>query len=369
MTRLPPDEDAAGSGLGPGLGSGLGPGLGRGALGALMPMHLWTDRTGVIRGAGPALIRMCPQVRLVGAPLLDLFELRLPATVTRPTDLVSGAGGRVQLALRRPPHTRLRGLAVALFRPAGVFLNLSPGISIAQAVADHGLSLRDFAPSDPTVDLLYLLEAHAAILAESRSLNRRLAEARAEAEQMAATDPLTGLRNRRAFDEELAALIRRGEEFALLHVDLDHFKQANDTHGHAAGDLVLRHVADILGQQTRGRDMAARVGGDEFMLLLRDCARPDAVDPVAARILSRLETPLALGPAEWRASVSIGSTHTLNYARPAPDLLLRDADQALYASKRAGRGRHTRFAPPVAEAPAAGAEACRGSAPLRRLAR
>ncbi|MCC6007452.1 MAG: GGDEF domain-containing protein [Rhodobacteraceae bacterium] len=321
------------------------PALGRSALGALMPMHLWLDREGTIRGAGPTLCRMRSGMRLIGRPVFEVFEPRLPADARLPADLVSGAGGRVQLRFRAQPRTLLRGLAVPVTRPGGVFINLSPGISVAAAVADHALTLRDFAPSDPSVDLLYLIEAHAAILAESRSLNQRLAEARAEAEQMAATDPLTGLRNRRAFDTELAALLRRGEDFGLLHVDLDDFKQVNDTLGHAAGDEVLRHVAAVLAQETRGRDLAARVGGDEFMLLLRDCGQPEAVVPVAERILARLDPPLRLGRSEWRVTASIGGTHTLHYTRPEPDKLLRDADHALYASKHAGRARHTLFVP------------------------
>jgi diguanylate cyclase (GGDEF)-like protein len=89
---------------------------------------------------------------------------------------------------------------------------------------------------------------------------------------------LTGLANRRAMDTELRLLLDDPKaEFALLHLDLDFFKQVNDTHGHAAGDHVLSEVSKILREDLRGLDMAARVGGDEFLVVLRDTVSEEAI--------------------------------------------------------------------------------------------
>lgn len=143
----------------------------------------------------------------------------------------------------------------------GAFLNLSFGIGVAEAVRRHALTVEDFAATDLTVEMLYLVEAKTAVMDELRNLNRRLQGAKVAAEEQALTDQLTGLRNRRALDLQMKALIRLGASFGLMHIDLDFFKQVNDTLGHAAGDHVLREVARVLTQETRATDMAARVGG------------------------------------------------------------------------------------------------------------
>src|SRR5690606_25524563 len=128
------------------------------------------------------------------------------------------------------------------------------GIAAAEAVRRHALSNADFAPTDLTVELLYLTEVKAAVMSELAALNQRLQDSRREAEAQALTDPLTGLANRRAFEKGLAEAVdmaRRGQGFVLMHLDLDYFKTVNDTLGYAAGDHVLAEVAHALRAETR----------------------------------------------------------------------------------------------------------------------
>jgi diguanylate cyclase (GGDEF)-like protein len=225
-------------------------------------------------------------------------------------------------------------------------INLSFGIGVTEAVRRHGLTEVDFAPTDLTVEMLYLAEAKSAVVGELRDLNLRLQGAKIAAEEQALTDTLTGLRNRRALDIALGELTRHGHAFGLMHIDLDFFKQVNDTLGHAAGDHVLRVVARILTAQTRSSDTVARVGGDEFVVILPEMSDTARLGQVARRIIENLTQPIYFEGQSCRISASIGVTVSTFYPSPQADRMLSDADDALYASKRAGRGRAQFFTPP-----------------------
>lgn len=160
-------------------------------------------------------------------------------------------------------------------------------------------------------------------------------------EQTARTDALTGLSNRRAFDAELPVFLERaraiGAGLALLAIDLDHFKPVNDTLGHAAGDFVLREVGRILREKTRKTDLACRLGGDEFMVLLSDITAESARVPAEA-------LRAAIGSFEHPGNdQGIRITTTMGGTLYRPNESLEDfmhrADEALYAAKRAGRNR------------------------------
>ncbi len=171
------------------------------------------------------------------------------------------------------------------------------------------------------IDLIELLEA-----------NRRLA----------LHDGLTNLLNRRAFDESLERAVsqtsRAGQPLSLLMIDLDHFKQLNDTYGHAAGDVALQAAAAEILLQVRGGDMAARYGGEEFAIIL-----PDTDGPAAFRMAERVrkalsERPIKVGDEQIRITGSCGVSATdLGYS--TPETLIHSADEALYASKETGRNR------------------------------
>ena len=318
-------------------------------LGALMPMFLWLDGRGRVLAAGPTLHKICGRALRPGVPVFELIEITRPQRISGMADLRGHGQRRLHLALRARPRTGLRGIAVPLGPKAedGMLLNLSFGLTVAEAVRAHALTDGDFAPTDLTVEMLYLIEAKSAVMGELRGLNLRLERAHRSAMAEALTDPLTGLANRRALELALEAAAQSGGRdetappFALAHLDLDFFKQVNDTHGHAAGDAVLTEVARILQAETREHDLVARVGGDEFVLVLRAMTDPDALEALGQRIIARLEAPVPVGDALARISGSLGVVISVDYPVAEPERMLADADRALYASKHAGRSRVT----------------------------
>lgn len=299
-------------------------------------MFLWVAPDGMIREAGPTLRKVAAGRALVGARFAECFRPRRAADRGF-EDFSRSFGERLFLHFAEPPCTQMRGVVVPLAAGQGAIVNLSFGHAVTQAVRDHDLTDADFAATDLTVDLLFLAEAKTAVMAELRDLNRRLQGAKSAAEEQALTDTLTGLRNRRAMDEVLAATIHTGQPFALMHLDLDFFKQVNDTLGHAAGDHVLREVARVLVEEARTSDTIARVGGDEFVIIMPGLADEARLGAVADRILARLAQPIDYQGAPCRVAGSIGMTLSSLYPRPDADRMLVDADRALYASKHRGR--------------------------------
>jgi diguanylate cyclase (GGDEF)-like protein len=315
--------------------------VGAGALGRLMPMYIWVTPTGLIRAIGPTMAKLCSRSP-VGGRFVDWFEVTKPRVLRSMADVQALEGQRILLTLSESA-TALRGQVQALDGGQGWILNLSFGIAVAEAVREHRLTNADFAPTDLTVELLYLTEVKSAVTNELGAMLKRLEAARAASEAQAMTDPLTGLANRRAFEAELARACglaaRGGGAFALLHLDLDYFKTVNDTMGHAAGDAVLVAVADILREETRQSDMVARVGGDEFVILLMGERDADHVCRTGRRFISELERPILFENRPCRISGSIGVSLSVAHAGPDPETLLAEADAALYEAKRAGKGR------------------------------
>lgn len=154
--------------------------------------------------------------------------------------------------------------------------------------------------------------------------------------QLALTDSLTGLQNRRAFDSELAVAVARAERYqrdlSLMLLDLDHFKILNDTYGHPAGDAVLRAVARVLIEKSRRIDMVARIGGEEFALILSDTP-----SSAALRLAERLRQAISNASSDSIAFSASFGVASLQDTESKPEALLKAADKALYAAKDAGR--------------------------------
>ena len=162
--------------------------------------------------------------------------------------------------------------------------------------------------------------------------------------ELSSRDPLTGLANRRQFELTLASEVdrvaRAGEPALVLMIDIDHFKKVNDAHGHPAGDSVLKSVAHVLHECIRPMDMVARFGGEEFAMILPNCA-PSFAQAVAERIRKRVyrqTIPLPTGQ-DVRVSVSIGGAFAPQWVRSSALLWVERADQHLYRAKSEGRNR------------------------------
>jgi diguanylate cyclase len=168
---------------------------------------------------------------------------------------------------------------------------------------------------------------------QAQEIDRTRAEAR--------TDALSGVANRKAFDEKLQYLTtnwkRTGEPFAMVLADVDHFKWINDTHGHPAGDRVVEHVGSFLRSTIRGGDFVARYGGDEFALLL-----PQTTLDIAAKVAERIRQAITrnnfdVGVSSERVAITFSMGVAAAGEGESPDDIIRHADEAVYRSKRSGR--------------------------------
>lgn len=161
---------------------------------------------------------------------------------------------------------------------------------------------------------------------------------------LSSRDPLTGLFNRRQFeaslDSEIDRVARTGESALLLLLDIDHFKHVNDTYGHAAGDVVIRHIGQVLQDSVRPMDTVARLGGEEFGAVLPNCPASFG-QTVADRVRKAIEDTVVLGAADQRiaVTVSVGGAFAPQWVRSSSHLWMERADQQLYRAKAAGRNR------------------------------
>lgn len=181
---------------------------------------------------------------------------------------------------------------------------------------------------------------YATDVTESKQLELELIATKNKLQRLASTDYLTGIYNRREFnklaEQELLRCERNGLKATLLLLDLDHFKTINDTYGHAGGDSVLVGVTDRIKGELRGYDIFARIGGEEFAILLPEVSEDNAID-IAERCLTKVsEIPFYFEGQDIEVSVSIGMSVSSSNLKSLDDVL-KSADRRLYHAKQSGR--------------------------------
>jgi two-component system, chemotaxis family, response regulator WspR len=179
-----------------------------------------------------------------------------------------------------------------------------------------------------------------------RKSQQQLMETNLELQRLTNVDGLTGLSNRRYFEEffetEWRQSMRTGDPISLLMIDIDHFKQYNDTYGHVAGDEVLREVAGaIRGAFSRPKDLAVRIGGEEFVVVLPQTSAYDLpiLAQKAVQAVQHLALPHAASPVEARVTISVGGATATPGQEDPSFSLVEAADRAMYEAKRSGRNR------------------------------
>jgi diguanylate cyclase (GGDEF)-like protein len=173
-------------------------------------------------------------------------------------------------------------------------------------------------------------------------LETRVEERTWQLEQLARKDHITALPNRAAFTMELTSALTNarseGKRVALFFMDLDGFKQVNDTHGHGIGDRVLVEISQRLRKVTDGKGFLFRVGGDEFTLIIRDAKGDAEVRVIAEEIITMINQPLLIDGQHFYIGISIGCAIS-NGVSISFDDFLTHADDAMYSAKRAGKNR------------------------------
>lgn len=316
------------------------------ALDAVAPFAAIIEADGACRHLGRSLRKVCDVADGPVPRFFELFTISKPMALRGTQDLATACGKKLSLRTSRDVEGSpivLRASLAPLDAQEGSFLLLtSLGTEMPTLVDPLGLSGGDFAHADPSVDILYLLKTQSALLRDTQALASRLKEAKDAAEALALTDPLTGLPNRRGLGDFVEAIlsgsVARDGPAHLLHVDLDRFKQVNDTLGHAAGDAILRRVSEDLSAAIGPNDIAARIGGDEFILILLGLRDVEAAQALAWRLIGQVCHPLEIGNQTAQVGASIGITTIPVECRKSVDSLLIEADLALYDVKSAGRG-------------------------------
>ncbi len=271
------------------------------------------------------------------------------------SSLVSGVGTMLALPPQSVPYQAI----VYLFLMGGVSGAVSNyaahRLAVLAIVSAMGPSIIWFALKPDTVSrllaicgVLWVLGSFRAAqmmifyVSRSNELSYQLRVAQEKAEAQARTDELTGLNNRRAFQEWGAVAVEQWQRYhrslSILVLDIDFFKRINDTHGHAAGDAVLRHLAALVQQTARSSDFASRLGGEEFAVLLTETSAAEALQ-AAERLRVLIESsPTTYAGTDIRLTVSIGVAE-MEQSCAGLDGLVDRADHALYEAKEQGRNR------------------------------
>ncbi|MEM7242907.1 MAG: GGDEF domain-containing protein [Pseudomonadota bacterium] len=307
------------------------------AVDVLMPMHIHFSDDGNILNMGTTLQKILG-AEVIGQNLHAVFEVLQPNDANLKS-LKPNTAIKMKLEARKNTAAVFHALITRDAMSQHLFGNLSLGISLVELRDQFQLTAQDFAPTDTSIDLLYMVALQDAQVAECKRLTQRFFDDRTVAQKQATQDPLTGLVNRRYLEKYLSSIEDRRAllPFAFLLIDLDYFKIVNDSLGHPAGDAVLRVVAKRLSAATRASDVVARIGGDEFAIILHHMNDPGRVKNLAERIISNISKPISVDGETARVGASIGArcvASAITYQKLVPDV-----DQMLYLAKEDGRGR------------------------------
>jgi diguanylate cyclase (GGDEF)-like protein len=215
-----------------------------------------------------------------------------------------------------------------------------------------------------------MLRQHDRVEQQARELAKALAEGEkdlASIRRLAYHDELTGLPNRALFKDRLEAATararRNGTKLVVMLMDLDRFKDINDTFGHMVGDRLLRKVGERLMATLRKRDTVCRMGGDEFLLLSPDLDRSEEADAIASRVLTAIRDPFIVGESQVKITTSLGIALYPDHGLDC-DALIRSADIAMYHVKDNGRDGYQWHAPSQKEGQLPGADLAAGRCEL-----
>ena len=303
----------------------------------------------LVDGRAAQVVAKAQERRYAGAPVVAAFVSLQPQVTTDESRVILGLAQPLQSVLDQADTLGSVTLQIVLaLCLAGIPLAALLARAITRPINNLSLEVEHFTNDDHHSKLPLDREDEIGVLARSfdhlrRQVRQQLAElrhSRLELQHLAQHDPLTGLPNRVLFDDRVsvavAAARREDARFALLFIDLDRFKPINDTLGHAAGDLVLKAVAARILGVIRESDTAARIGGDEFVVLLRNIHGHEDAANVADKIAHAIAQPVEIGGNTVAIAASIGSAI---YPQDGNDVmtLSRHADQAMYRAKEKAR--------------------------------
>ena len=303
------------------------------------PFHMVLGGDLTVRQVGSSLRRLCPQI-VPGCALESVVELVSPRVPLTRDSLIARARSMFLLKVRGVELTLRGQMLYDAAADVMIFLG-APWITKLSTIAEMGLTLEDFAVSDNIVDYLLLLQTQETALAQARTLADSLQQSTAELSHQALHDDLTGLPNRRLladrFEQALRAEQRTDSRTGLLVLDLDGFKQINDTFGHQYGDDLLIQVGTRLAGPLREVDTVARLGGDEFAILLPGLHSVADAMTMAGMLRATLEVPFLIAGLDLEVDASVGVVLSGEHGQTA-EMLLKHADVAMYSAKAQGVG-------------------------------
>jgi diguanylate cyclase (GGDEF)-like protein len=281
------------------------------------------------------------ETELVGYVRAGMTPSKWHQTMSKKLDLVVGVGSLATglavvlgFLLIRRVIAPLEGLARAMLEFSRGNLDIRSPVKRRDEIGNLAVAFNRMADQHQ--------HTHQRIVRLNAELEERVAERTRQLRELAARDPLTGLYNRRHFNDMLersySAASRYGHDLSCIMLDLDDFKAVNDAFGHQVGDKLIMLAAATISRELRGADVAARYGGDEFVILLPQ-TDADRAGVLASRIMEKFAGELAEGMPKVKGGISLGIASLQDLRTPDAESLVRSADHAMYEAKAGGKNR------------------------------